>query len=106
MTIRLPMFDPKPLDYDIGLESAQSGCQFRAYCFGELRQPRISNMHHGIQRIDGRDFGLAIAGIADDNVAGQHGADFVFRLQGLVGQRRVARTQYPVSPSVDVELLL
>jgi hypothetical protein len=54
--------------------------------------------------VDGGDVGVAVATV-DGDVAGEQGAELGFGLEGLVGERRVARAEDEVGLAVDAELL-
>jgi hypothetical protein len=60
---------------------------------------------HRSDRIDGRNFNLAVISFLNDNIAGQHRPDFVLRLQRFVGKRRITGAEYAVISEVNIQLL-
>ena len=72
--------------------------------FRRLLQPRILNGLHGGHWIDRGHFRSAPADILHHDVAGEHRPDFVFELERLMRERRVARAQDAIVAEVDVNL--
>ena len=60
---------------------------------------------HGSYRIDGDYFCLALSPFLHHDVAGQHDADLVFGLEGLIGKVWVTGAENRIGPKVYVELL-
>jgi len=63
-----------------------------------------SRWHHGSTRIYSRNFNLARRNLLDNHVSGQHGADLILELQGLIGQHRVASAENTTGAKIDIEI--
>ncbi len=70
-----------------------------------LLQRWIIDSLHGCHRIDRRHLHLTLPGFLHDYIARQHGADFIFRLQRLVRQRRIASAEYFIGSEIHIEFL-
>ena len=70
-----------------------------------IAQVLIFNGRHGGGGVNGRHFHGVFVYLLDDNVAGQHRADLVFRLQGLISKVRVAGAQDEIGPEIFTQLL-
>ncbi len=51
---------------------------------------RVFNRSHRSDGIDDRHFNQTIRLLLDSNIARQHGSNFVFQLECLIGERRIA----------------
>jgi len=63
-------------------------CQFQFWIVDRLP---------GGDRVDGRHFGLAAAGIADHDIAREQCSELALELEGFVGQSRIAGTEASVA---------
>ena len=76
-----------------GLRVRRRPLKLRPNLVGDLGQARILDCLHRDDRIDGRDFDAAVSVLLHDDIAGQHGADLVLKLQGPITELRVAGAQ-------------
>ena len=72
---------------------------------GNCRQIGVVDSNHGGDGIYGSHFKLIFSRFLDDDIAGQHGTDLVFHLEGLVRKSGIAGTQDDILFVIDVQLL-
>src|SRR5581483_4402620 len=89
-----------------GLRVRRRPLKLRPNLVGDLGQARILDCLHRDDRIDGRDFDAAVSVLLHDDIAGQHGADLVLKLQGPISELRVAGAQDAVGTELLAKLRL
>ena len=109
LTVRPSARRPRPGQVSSQQTASQplhGALEFCPYALRLLLQLGIFDGLHRGDRVDRRYFRRAVPRVADDDVARQHRAHFVFQLERLMGERRIAGAQNPIAGIIDAYLRL